>query len=603
MRSLFSFGASKEMSPAIAGAGHRPEMLRRKTLANNARIIVAASVLLMPFAVYGLVQGASVPFLLALTGLVTGMVTLALHKRRDFEAAAAGQVYAILAVGLVLTLTDRNLADAGLAVAVLAPVHASLLSRGSARRIAWLALGAVFFVAGLAFFTGVPMIPLDAHVARITGVGAFLLVVGVVAYSTNRINAAYEVYDKAQVTAYRHLIEHVHDAVVRFSAEGEVLMASRSSEALFGCRRYELSAANLGARVHVLDRPAYMTALSEAAQAGHSRSIEVRMRQDDPAGSRRVPVFVWVEISLSPVIDDAGDKGRREVVALFRDITERKDHEAAMSRARQEAEKASDAKTRFLATVGHELRTPLNAVVGFSEMMASGIGGDLSPTHKEYAGLIQQSSRHLLDVVNMLLDMSRIEAGKFEIEAATFAPENLVEPCFSMVESLARERKITLVADVARNLPMVTADERACRQILLNLLSNAIKFSPEDGRVTVALKRQGQSLNLSVIDGGIGMAPESILRLGEPFYQAQDGLARRYEGTGLGLSIVKGLVELHGGMLRAMSEIGAGTTMTVLLPINGPAIKLEETAKVTPLHPEPAPSSNPSWPEEKRKAQ
>ena len=121
--------------------------------------------------------------------------------------------------------------------------------------------------------------------------------------------------------------------------------------------------------------------------------------------------------------------------------------------------------------------------------------------------------------------------------------------------------------------------------------------------MTVTLKRQGQSLNLSVADSGIGMAPESLQRIGEPFFQAQDGLSRRYEGTGLGLSIVKGLVDLHEGTLRAMSEIGAGTTMTVLLPINGPAIKLEETAIVTPLHPEPAPQHIPSWHDEKRKAQ
>src|SRR5690606_8111191 len=127
----------------------------------------------------------------------------------------------------------------------------------------------------------------------------------------------------------------------------------------------------------------------------------------------------------------------------------------------------------------------------------------------------------------------------------------------------AQKQQVTLVTDIAGQLPMLVADERACRQILLNLLSNAIKFSQPGGRVTVSLKRQGQSLNLSVSDQGVGMAPESLSRIGEPFFQAQDGLTRRYEGTGLGLSIVKGLVELHQGTLRAMSEIGAGTSVTV----------------------------------------
>jgi cell cycle sensor histidine kinase DivJ len=198
--------------------------------------------------------------------------------------------------------------------------------------------------------------------------------------------------------------------------------------------------------------------------------------------------------------------------------------------------------------------------------------------------------------------MSRIEAGKFELQTEPFVAADMIEPCFSMVEAMAQEQQVTLVTDIAGQLPPLVADERACRQILLNLLSNAIKFSRQGGQVTVSLKRQGQSLNLSVSDQGVGMAPESLSRIGEPFFQAQDGLTRPYEGTGLGLSIVKGLVELHQGTLRAMSEIGAGTTVTVLLPINGPAIKTGETASVTPLHKEPPAAPSYSWQDEKRKA-
>jgi cell cycle sensor histidine kinase DivJ len=327
------------------------------------------------------------------------------------------------------------------------------------------------------------------------------------------------------------------------------------------------------------------------------------MRQDDPVGATRLPSYIWVEASFSPVLEDAPAEGGFEVVALFRDVTARKDNESAMREAQRVAEEASVAKSHFLATIGHELRTPLNAVVGFSEMMTSGIGGDLSPTHREYAGLIHQGARHLLEVVRMLLDMSKLEAGKFELQTEPFAPADIIQPCLQMVEASARQRGIRIVADIAPKLPPLVADERACRQILLNLLSNAIKFSHDGGTVTVSLKRQGQCLNLSVIDTGIGMAPEAISRLGEAFFQAHDGLARRYEGTGLGLSIVKGLVELHEGTLRALSEIGAGTTVTVLLPVNGPAIKVEETAAVMPLHREPAASLNSSWHDEKRKAQ
>lgn len=603
MRSLFSFGASKEMPMAIAGGGARPEVLRRKTLANNSRILILLGALCMPPAVYLLVTGSPFPLLIAAMALVAGMVTLALHQRRLFEHAAAGQVYALLIIGGVLTLADGRLGDAGLAIAVMAPILASLLGRQSLRRQGWAMFAGVMGLGLLATVLSLPAIPVAGPVLIGTCAIAFIAAVLIVLHSANRINAAYEVYDKAQVTAYRHLIEHVQDGVIRFSSDGEILLASRSSEQLFGCRRYELSGGGLGERLHVLDRPAYLTAFADANHGGKSRVLEVRMRQDDPRAATSVPRFIWVEISLSPVIDPETAGQRHEVVALLRDITSRKDNEAAMAEARRIAEEASAAKSRFLATIGHELRTPLNAVVGFSEMMTSNIGGELSTTHREYAGLIHQSGKHLLEVVRMLLDMSKIEAGKFELQTEPFVAADMIGPCFSMVENLAQAQDVTLVADIASHLPMLVADERACRQILLNLLSNAIKFSHPGGRVTVSLKRQGQSLNLSVSDNGVGMAPESLARIGEPFFQVQDGLARRYEGTGLGLSIVKGLVDLHQGTLRAMSEIGAGTTVTVLLPINGPAIKSEETGSVTPFRREPAAAPIHSWQDEKRKAQ
>jgi cell cycle sensor histidine kinase DivJ len=204
----------------------------------------------------------------------------------------------------------------------------------------------------------------------------------------------------------------------------------------------------------------------------------------------------------------------------------------------------------------------------------------------------------------MLLDMSRLEAGKFEIQTESFEPQNLIEPCFKMVDQLARERDIELVADLPRNLPPLVADERACRQVLINLLSNAIKFSHENGRVTVSMRRQSGMLNLTVTDQGIGMDNDSIRRIGEPFFQAQDGLSRRYEGTGLGLSIVKGLIDLHDGSLLAKSAPGQGTTVTVLLPLNGPATKTAQTPSVAKLVREPEPSATPAaqWHDDKRRA-
>ena len=603
MRSLFSFGASKETSLVAAGEGHRPEMLRRKTLANNSRILILLGAVSTPFAVYLLVVGS--PFALVLAGLAlaAGVLTLGLHQRKLFDMAAAGQVYAMLLAGCLLTLADSQLGDAGLAIAVMGPILAALVGRPQLRRHSWLVLVAVIAVACVAAALSLPAIPVPHAVLVATSIAAFCASAAVVLHTANRINAAYEVYDKSQMTAYRHLIEHVQDGVIRFSSEAEILLASRSSEKLFCCRRYEMSATSLSERIHVLDRPAYLNAFADANQGGRSRTLEVRMRQDDPRGSRNVPLFIWVEISLSAVVDSDVTEQRHEVVALFHDVTDRKDNEMAMTEARRIAEEASAAKSRFLATIGHELRTPLNAVVGFSEMMTSGIGGELSDTHREYAGLIHQSGRHLIEVVRMLLDMSKIEAGKFELQTEPFIVEDMVAPCFSMVEAMAATHSVTLTSDIASHLPLLVADERACRQIMLNLLSNAIKFSHPGGKVTVSLKRQGQSINLSVSDNGVGMAPESLERIGEPFFQVQDGLSRRYEGTGLGLSIVKGLVDLHNGTLRAMSEIGAGTTVTVLLPINGPAIKTEESASVTPIRKELIAAKIHPWQDEKRKAQ
>lgn len=603
MASLKFFGSSEGRLPAFAGTGNRPEILRRKTIANNALILIAMSVLCMVPAMYGLMTGATVPFILATMMLAASTTSLSLQQKGLFNMAAMAQVALLLTCGVVLTLADSRLADAGLAVAVMAPVLAALVAPQSARRLSWAGLCIVIVLGVVAAPLGLAPAEAERQMLTPASVLAFLAALAVVAHSAHRINTGYEVNDKSQISAYRHLIEHVQDAVLRFASNGTILHASRSSEALFGCPRYQLSGGGLGDRLHVLDRPAFLTAFADANQDGRSRTIEVRMRQDDPRRNDNVPRFIWVEMRLSPVLDTERTGGRYEVIALLRDITARKDAEVAMAEARQTAEEASQAKSRFLATIGHELRTPLNAVVGFSEMMTSGIGGELSTTHREYAGLIHQSGRHLLEVVGMLLDMSKIEAGRFEIQPEPFDPEDVVPACIAMVETMAQARQVHLVAEIEPGLPQLVADERVCRQILINLLSNAIKFSHEGGLVTVSVRRQGQSINISVRDRGIGMAPTALQRIGEPFFQAQDGLTRKYEGTGLGLSIVKGLVELHGGTLRAMSEIGAGTTITVLLPINGPATKAGETADVLPLHREPNASPTVSWPKEQRKAQ
>ncbi len=405
-----------------------------------------------------------------------------------------------------------------------------------------------------------------------------------------------------QADAFGHLVEHMRDAVFQFNAAGELTLASRSSGDLFGCQKYELAGAGLSERTHVLDRPLYMTAFADARHHGNERLIEVRMRRDRDEPGQVAPEFVWVEVNFSPIRHAAEERGPFGVIALMRDISTRKQTEKRIVDAQKAAEEASLAKSQFLAVIGHELRTPLNAIVGFSDMMSSGIGGTLTETHSEYAGLISQSGHHLLDVVNMLLDMSRIEAGKFELHAAKFEPEALVGPCIRIVSKAAQEKNVEVEVELGKNLPEIIGDERACRQILINLLSNAIKFSESGGRVTWSMKRLGQSLSITIADQGIGMNADVLARLGEPFFQAQSTAQRRYEGTGLGMSIVKGLVDLHDGTLKVSSEPGRGTSVTIVLPVNGPETRIDDDGGITKLHPETNTAHSEQWSEPKRMA-
>ncbi|RZA11838.1 MAG: hypothetical protein EOP02_31460 [Proteobacteria bacterium] len=205
------------MSLAVAGTGHRPEMLRRETLANNARILIVLSALAMPFAVYGLVTGSAFPFAVAALALAGGMTSLALHQRRMFEEAAAALVYLMLVIGCILTLADHRLGDAGLAIAAMASIMASLVGRKELRVQSWILLGGVAALAGIVALFGAPVFSVSNNALMSTALAASAACMVIVAQAASRIGAAYEVYDKAQVTAYRHLIEHVQDGVMRFS--------------------------------------------------------------------------------------------------------------------------------------------------------------------------------------------------------------------------------------------------------------------------------------------------------------------------------------------------------------------------------------------------
>ena len=373
---------------------------------------------------------------------------------------------------------------------------------------------------------------------------------------------------------YRLLARNMSDVISRHRRNGAVQFISPAVEAMLGMPVAQLLGHGLFDRVHVADRPAYLTALSDAAR-GDVRSVEFRLRRE-PAGSERGQVdFIWVEMRCRPLDQDIGrqdiDSGstpEAEVVGVMRDVTDRKLAEQALDQARSAAEAADAAKTRFLATMSHELRTPLNAIIGFSEMIAQEQTLMLGAAQrKEYAQLINDSGQHLLSVVNGILDMSKMESGNFEIASEPFAPRASLMHCCNLLALKARENGIDLVTDAPQDLPVMTGDPRAFKQIVLNLVANAIKFTERGGQVTVSAAVSGSQLALRISDTGVGIAADDLKRIGAPFFQAGKTYQRRHEGTGLGLSIVKSLVALHLGELTVQSRLGEGTSVTVRLPL------------------------------------
>ena len=256
-------------------------------------------------------------------------------------------------------------------------------------------------------------------------------------------------------------------------------------------------------------------------------------------------------------------------IGLLRDVSARVEQERRVALAQADADRTNAGRDLFLANVSHELRTPLNAIIGFSEMLSSETLMPEDPNkRREYAGIIHQSGLHLLAVVNGILDASKIESGSFAIFPEPFDLDALIHLCCDMVCLKAEQSRVVLLRDVVPGAEEIVGDKRACKQIVLNLLSNALKFTPVGGHVTIAARPDGNSILLSVVDNGIGIAARDLPRLGDPFFQARTSYDRPSDGTGLGLSVVRGLVGLHGGGISIESAPGQGTRVTVRLPID-----------------------------------
>jgi two-component system cell cycle sensor histidine kinase PleC len=280
----------------------------------------------------------------------------------------------------------------------------------------------------------------------------------------------------------------------------------------------------------------------------------------------RANVEFFVRCFICPEMDDSG-----EIVALhgiIQDITREKRNHAALQNALEETEASNRAKSRFLATMSHELRTPLNAIIGFSEMMHAELLGPLgNKRYIDYAGSINESGRYLLDLINDILDMSKIEAGKYELVHEPVNVAKAIRLACHMVENSVKEKNLNLIFKTYNETAVIEADRRAFMQIMLNLLSNAVKFTDEGGTVNISITDQSEHrIMIAVADTGIGIPADKLNRIGQPFEQVSSAMARGHNGTGLGLAITKKLVEMHDGELKIASVFGQGTTVSVTLP-------------------------------------
>ena len=498
-------------------------------------------------------------------------IAIAIYLSRTGRFAVAHLVSAANFAGLVTYCAwlTGGLSSALLPWLVVVPLEAGLTT--DRRIVAWAAgaagLGlAVLVVLGAAGLVPPPLtLPVSPEAFSFVGVASAAAYAAGLAVMVQVVHQQSESAIRAGEERYRLLAENVNEMITRHDEKGRVVFASLAAQQLLGEPVPKILGDGLFERVHVSDRPAYLTALSRCQANNEAIAVEFRVRRDSGGETSR---YSWVEMRCRPMTKGANAHGS-SVVAVTREISDQKAHEAVLRRARDEAEGASRAKTQFLASMSHELRTPLNAIIGFSEILNRELFGALGEVrYRDYARLIHESGEHLLNVVNDILDMSKIEAGKFTIVKEPFDVAALINSCCDIMRHTAEQKGLSLKVEVAPNIPELAADKRACKQMLLNVISNAIKFTESGGWVKVSASVEGGSVVFAVSDNGIGIADQDLPRLGNPFVQANSSYDRRHEGAGLGLSVVKGLARLHSGTFELTSTLGKGTTARIILPLD-----------------------------------
>jgi PAS domain S-box-containing protein len=359
---------------------------------------------------------------------------------------------------------------------------------------------------------------------------------------------------------YRAMMREASDIIIFYTVKGDILFASEALERILGRTQADIAHGGFLALVHPEDMDEARQ-ISAVPGPGESLTATYRVLHSDGR-------YLWLEVVTRAIYDDTTGKVRN-IVSVSRDISARKAHELEIEAAQERAEAANKAKSVFLANMSHELRTPLNAILGFSELMREQVFGPVGERYQEYVALIHSSGQHLLDLITDMLDMAKIEAGKMILAPERIPLSESVDDCLRILKEQAESGLVVLVNGV-EGRPAVQADRRAIKQVLLNLLSNAIKFTPPGGTVTVSMTRSDSRAFVTVQDTGIGISPEDMARLGNPFEQAKANAMHAKGGTGLGLALVKALVEKHGGRFVMESQLGMGTAVTVDFPLERP---------------------------------
>jgi PAS domain S-box-containing protein len=396
----------------------------------------------------------------------------------------------------------------------------------------------------------------ESHVAAETGPdGEAIRLTGVTYDIASEVICALQ----RRFTQLQDLFSEISDFVLHVVEGGRILYVSPSIKRVLGYDPQELAEGDLLRLCHPDDTEEIIRAAGSLQEAGQSVSVRHRMMHRD--GN-----WVWIECMIRS-LRMSPDGHFVEATSVCRDITARKRAEDELAAAYARAEAASATKSRFLANMSHELRTPLNAIIGFSDIIRREMFGPVgSERYKEYAQLILESGEHLLDLINDILDMSKIEAGKFDLRLEPIDLHDVIHSSLKLLETRAQQAKLILTAELGEDKPHIQADRRAIKQILLNLLTNSIKFTPPGGVVTTSLQILSDGVALQVRDTGIGIAEKDLSRITLPFEQVTHDPMLAQTGSGLGLALVQSLVTMHMGTLKIDSAQGEGTLITVFLP-------------------------------------